>query len=277
MCRWLAYNGGALPLAELAFNARNSLIDQSLAARSGNHTTNGDGFGVGWYGEPATPGLYRSTQPAWNDPNLYDLCQHVRSPLFMAHIRASTGTPIQHSNCHPFRKDHHLFVHNGVINEFMRIRRSLCQELNDEHFRSLLGTTDSELMFLLAMQSGLAQDPHRAVARMVGRVETIGWEADIEHPMVMTLGISDGEKLYAVRYASDGDAPTLYHSPDLESLSVELGPLAKERLEQMGANARCIVSEPLSEHHELWTAIPVNSFVTVHQGEVQIEEFTPLH
>ena len=100
MCRWLAYSGGAIPLAELIFNTRHSLIDQSLAATHGPNTTNGDGFGVGWYDVLDTPGMYKSTQPAWNDANLYDLCSHVRSPLFIAHIRASTrSAPVNRCLC----------------------------------------------------------------------------------------------------------------------------------------------------------------------------------
>ena len=58
MCRWLAYSGGKIPLDDLIFNTRHSLIDQSVAAKTGNHTTNGDGFGVGWYGEPASTREY---------------------------------------------------------------------------------------------------------------------------------------------------------------------------------------------------------------------------
>jgi len=80
-----------------------SLLDQSLHARLGATTTNGDGFGIGWYGTGEQPGLFRSVHPAWNDRNLRELAVHVSSRLFFAHIRASTGTAVQETNCHPFR------------------------------------------------------------------------------------------------------------------------------------------------------------------------------
>src|SRR3712207_7406098 len=112
MCRWLAYSGSPILLEELLYKPDHSLIDQSLHARMGVETTNGDGFGVGWYSarDRSRPGRYRNVNPAWNDANLRDLAQHIESPLFLAHIRATTGTPVQQTNCHPFRHGRWLFV-----------------------------------------------------------------------------------------------------------------------------------------------------------------------
>ncbi|MEJ2372121.1 MAG: class II glutamine amidotransferase, partial [Gemmatimonadales bacterium] len=90
MCRWLAYSGESIHLEELLLKPERSLIEQSLQARSGT-TTNGDGFGVGWYGDAETPGLFKSVRPAWNDANLLSMAAHLSSPLFVAHVRATTG------------------------------------------------------------------------------------------------------------------------------------------------------------------------------------------
>ena len=94
MCRWFAYSGPPLPLASLLTRPDHSLIDQSLRARENVVTTNGDGFGVGWYGLGPTPGVFRDTHPAWNNTNLRSLTDHIVSPLFLAHVRAATGTPV---------------------------------------------------------------------------------------------------------------------------------------------------------------------------------------
>ena len=51
MCRWLAYSGSPVLLDEVLFKTDHSLIDQSLRALDTSTTTNGDGFGIGWYGE----------------------------------------------------------------------------------------------------------------------------------------------------------------------------------------------------------------------------------
>ena len=125
MCRWLAYSGSPILMEEVLYGGTNSLVDQSLHSRLGAETTNGDGFGVGWYGAADTPGVFHSIEPAWNDQNLRELAGHISSPLFFTHIRAAIGSAVQQTNCHPFRHDRWLFMHNGYINEFATIKRDL--------------------------------------------------------------------------------------------------------------------------------------------------------
>ena len=115
MCRWLTYCGDPIYLDKVLFEPRNSLISQSLRARHSHVTTNGDGFGIGWYGERPTPGVYRDILPAWNDQNLKSLAHQIRSGLFLAHVRAATGTATSRANCHPFAHGKWLFMHNGQI------------------------------------------------------------------------------------------------------------------------------------------------------------------
>ena len=83
MCRWLAYSGSPILMEELLLKPAHSLIDQSLHSRLGATTTNGDGFGMGWYGVGDTPGVYHSVEPAWNDRNLKDLSKHIVSPWYL--------------------------------------------------------------------------------------------------------------------------------------------------------------------------------------------------
>lgn len=155
MCRWLAYSGTPIALEELLVKRDRSLIDQSLHSRLGATTTNGDGFGVGWYEDGETPRLYRSTHPAWNDRNLRELAAGIRSPLFMAHIRASTGTAIQETNTHPFRHGRWLWMHNGLVREFPTVKRELVLAVDASLYPSIEGTTDSEALFFLALTFGL--------------------------------------------------------------------------------------------------------------------------
>ncbi|NER53077.1 MAG: class II glutamine amidotransferase [Symploca sp. SIO1A3] len=118
----------------------------------------GDGFGVGWYGSRVTPGVYRSIQPAWNDRNLRDLAAQIASPLFLAHVRAATETAVQQSNSHPFRYGKWLLVHNGVIDNFQQIKRELVLAIAPELYPAIEGTTDSEIMFYLALTFGLTNE-----------------------------------------------------------------------------------------------------------------------
>jgi predicted glutamine amidotransferase len=60
---------GGLPIAATDLSRQGLrgaqfLISQSLRARHSHVTTNGDGFGIGWYGERLTPGVYRDILPA---------------------------------------------------------------------------------------------------------------------------------------------------------------------------------------------------------------------
>ncbi len=276
MCRWLAYSGAPIPMSEIIFNTQHSLIDQSLCARSSEQTTNGDGFGVGWYDECEYPGLYKHIQPAWNDPNLKDLCVHTESPMFLAHIRAATATAIQQTNCHPFRYKQWLFVHNGVIREFRKLRREIALSVNAELFPEIMGTTDSELMFYLALQLGLESNIGEAVARMVGLIEDIGHRSGVDHPVQMTLGVSDGKKVYAFRYSTENKSRTLFHSNNIAALRELVPPEFRDRLEDFSDDARVIVSEPFSDLPGAWQAIPESSFVTVEAGDVLCREFSPI-
>ena len=276
MCRWLAYSGGPIPLSKLILDAEHSLVDQSLASRSSEQTTNGDGFGIGWYDDLEAPGLYRHTQPAWNDPNLHDLCRHTRSPVFLAHVRAATSTAIQRSNCHPFRYGKWLFVHNGLIRGYERVRREMALELDPSLYTEIRGTTDSELMFLLAVHFGLERDVYEAVARMAGFVESLGREKGIEHPLQMTLGISDGTRIYAFRYSSEGDSRTLYVSESVSALRAVIPEHYRDRLDKYTEDARAVVSEPFHDLPNAWLPVPESSMLTVDAGRIERRAFAPL-
>src|SRR5215207_5392425 len=99
MCRWVAYFGNPIRPEALLYDTPHSLVEQSRSDRLAGGQPNADGVGLGWYGERETPGLYRSVAPAWGDRNLHELSSQVRSPLFLTHIRAATGTPVEQTNC----------------------------------------------------------------------------------------------------------------------------------------------------------------------------------
>jgi glutamine amidotransferase len=267
----MAYSGNPIPLEMLLFSPKHNLIDQSMSSRSAETPTNADGFGVGWYGTRELPGLFRSIRPAWNDFNLRDLAAQVDSRLFLAHVRATSLATVQETNCHPFRHGRWLFVHNGEIHEIEKFRRDLLLEVAPELFGGILGTTDSELMFHLALTFGLEQDPLGALARMAGFVERAARAHGVEHALWMTVGVSDGKTLWAVRYASDGDAPTLHYSREIEEIAYLNPALARA----IGPEARAIASEPIGKAAEMWADVPQGSAVCVRRGEVEVLPFAP--
>ncbi|MER5312025.1 class II glutamine amidotransferase [Streptomyces sp. NPDC002773] len=274
MCRWLAYSGTPILLDTILYQPAHSLIDQSLHSKLGVETTNGDGFGVGWYSENGgSPALFRDIGPAWNNRNLRELADHVRSPLFFAHIRASTGTAVQQSNCHPFRHGRWMFMHNGAIAGFHLMRRELTLLVDPELYADIEGSTDSEVMFYLALTFGLDEDPPAAVARMAGVVERVGREHGVEYPLQMTLAITDGERTWGFRYSSGRTSRSLFYSSRVETLR-RLHPDVTF-LRDLEEETRLIVSEPLGDLPGAWNEVPESSYGVVQPGTDTLHSFAP--
>lgn len=242
MCRWLSYFGESLFLEQLLFEPDYSLIDQSLNARESVTTTNGDGFGVAWFGARKEPGLFREVLPAWNDSNLRNLAHHIHSPLFFAHVRASTGTATSRQNCHPFSVRHWLFMHNGQIGEYEKVRRQIDNLLPDDLYAHRKGTTDSEAIFLLMLANGLDEDPKTASEQTIRQVVGLMKEAGIAQPFRMTAAFADGDNLYALRFSNDDKPPSLYYGHS--------------------GNGLVVVSEPLDGNTASWNAMAPDSMLT---------------
>jgi glutamine amidotransferase len=273
MCRWLAYSGSPVSLEELLYEPAHSLIDQSLHSRLGVETTNGDGFGVAWYGEEEAPAVFKSVEPAWNDRNLRELAPHIRSGLVFAHIRASTGTPVQQTNCHPFRHGNWLWMHNGAIARFHDVKRDLLLAVDPSLYPDLEGSTDSEAFFFLALTLGLEDDPPGAVERAVGMIEHVGRSHGITHPIQMTVATTDGRSVWGFRYSSEGTSRSLFFSTRVDTLRAQYpdNPV----LHQLSDESRLVVSEPLGDLEGAWNEVPESSYGVVQDGQDELRPFTP--
>jgi glutamine amidotransferase len=273
VCRWLAYSGSPVVIKELLLEPRHSLIDQSLHARLGAETTNGDGFGIGWYGVGDTPGVFHSIEPAWNDRNLRDLASHIRSPLVLAHIRASSGSPVQQTNCHPFRHGRWLWMHNGVLREFPRVKRELMLAVDPSLYPRIEGSTDSETFFFLALTLGLEHDPPAAVERAVGLIEATGRRHGVQQPIQMTVATTDGTRVWAFRYSSEGRSRSLFYSTAVSTLRHQYpdNPV----LHGLSDETRLVVSEPLGDLAGAWNEVPESSYGVIQEGQDELHPFTP--
>ena len=271
----MAYRGTPVLLEDLVLKPKYSLIDQSLHSRLGVETTNGDGFGIGWYGEDVeTPALFKSVEPAWNDWNLREIAGHVKSRLVFAHIRASTGTPVQQTNCHPFRYGKWMWMHNGSLTQFHDVKRELMLAVDPSLYNRIDGSTDSETFFFLALTFGLEDDPPAAVARAVGFVEEVGKRNGIEFPVQGTVATSDGDKLWAFRYSSEGKSRSLFFSTLVSQLRERYpdNPMFHE----LSDETRIVVSEPLGDLEGAWNEVPEASCGVVQDGEDEIHPFAPV-
>jgi predicted glutamine amidotransferase len=276
MCRWMAYSGEPIIADSLLFQPQHSIIDQSLHAELGGFTTNGDGFGIGWYDPDngTKPAVFKGTHPAWNDQNLREVAAQIRTPLLFAHVRASSGTPVQRSNCHPFRYGRWLWMHNGSLAGFSEVKRDLLMAVEPSLYPHIEGSTDTETLFFLALTFGLTDDPPDAVARAVGLVEDVGRRHGVDYPVHMTVATSDGEAIWIFRYSSEKATSSLYYSNDSAQVR-ELYP-ELDVLDRLGADARFVVSEPLRDLPGAWTEVPEGSWALVRAGENEIKPFHPV-
>ncbi|WP_417689241.1 class II glutamine amidotransferase [Roseibium sp.] len=248
MCRWIAWSGAPKFLEELICAPEHSLIHQSRNAFFCKTQVNADGFGIAWYGNRQEPCIYKDVRPAWADSNLTQLAHHVSSPLFLAHIRASTGTSTNHDNCHPFSYRRWSFMHNGQVGGYENVRKKMDTMIPDHLYRHRKGATDSEALFLIALGYGLEQDPVGAMVRTVEEIEAMARaEGGLPH-MRLSAAWSDGTRIFAARYASDEQAPSLYY--------------------RTFADGTLIVSEPLDEAAGCWVEVPSSTIVMVADGRV---------
>ncbi|GJE45974.1 class II glutamine amidotransferase [Methylobacterium soli] len=262
MCRWIAYRGHTIALEHYVTEPAHSLVSQSIQALESTASTNGDGFGLGWYGDHPEPGLYREVRPAWSDENLRYLCRHLRSHLFFGHVRAATGTPITRPNCHPFACGTWLFMHNGYIGDWSRLRRRIEGLIPDALYASRIGTTDSEAIFLAILGAGLLgpnppRDPISATVHTLSALTELAGGPDDGQPFRFTAALANGSDLYAFRYAANDAANSMYY-----------------RASESGI---VVVSEPLDREHATWIAVPDNSVVVARKDAavevVSLKEF----
>ncbi len=247
MCRWLAYVGEPTFLDDYVTAPEHSLVAQALHAEEAASTTQGDGFGLGWYGERDLPGLYREVRPAWSDDNLLNLCRQVRAHLFFAHVRAATEGAVARANCHPFVNGRIMFMHNGQIGGFTKVRRQIEALINDDYYEDRAGATDSEALFLALLSQGLLPDPVKAMARLLDQVARLMQLAGLKEPLRFTSALSDGETLYAFRWATDDLAPSLYWRED--------------------AGGVLVASEPVDLAREQWREVPKGCVLTARSGD----------
>ncbi|HEX8457516.1 MAG TPA: class II glutamine amidotransferase [Pyrinomonadaceae bacterium] len=278
MCRFLAYAGAPLVLADLLYRPVNSLIMQSYKARERAEPLNGDGFGVGWYvpdiADP-TPCVQRTVMPAWSNRNLQNLAVKVRASLLFAHVRAaSPGMAVMESNVHPFAYDRFMWMHNGAVAGFARIKRSLRESLKDEFYNMVMGTTDSEHAFALFLNNlRVPFGEASAEAMRASMVETIAqlneWTraAGILEASHYNFAVTDGESIVISRYCSaEGVAGNSLHvsrGRRFECLPDGLCDMHTVKTPEEQASAVIIASERLTDDRDDWLAVPDNHTVTV--------------
>ena len=140
-------------------------------------------------------------------------------------------------------------------------------------FRWIEGSTDSEIMFFLALTFGLERDPRGALEQMAGLIEEVGHRYDIESPLTMTVCVTDGQQVVAVRYSSESESRSLFHSTSFRQLRA-LYP-EDPRIIAAGDDAFLVLSEPLIDVQGVWEEIPEATILVARGGNIEHQRFTP--
>jgi glutamine amidotransferase len=164
-------------------------------------------------------------------------------------------------------------MHNGLINDWLTVKRDLVLAVDPALYPLIEGTTDSEVMFFLALTLGLEEDPSGAVERVVGLVEDVGHRHGVQYPFQGTIATTNGERLWAFRYSSEGKSRSLYFSTLYDTLKA-LYP-DDPRLEDFDEETRIVVSEPLGDVPGVWNAVPESSWGIVQPGQDELGTFRP--
>lgn len=273
MCRFIAYLGKPMTLQHFLFEPENSLVEQSFDAKERKEPLNGDGFGIGFYVPELDPDPARfvSTTPAWNNRNLRYLAPKIRSSCMFAHVRAASVGDVMETNCHPFHFGRLLFMHNGHIGGFRRVKRRLREQLADPIYDWIEGSTDSEHLFALVLQQlGTTNDDPSltqlraallaAMAQIIDLCRSVG-----ESSIQLNLAITNGLSLVATRFAHPEDSVpnTLYTAHGSTLRDSSLGQLIPQ-------DSNLVVSEKLN-HDSTWSLVPKNHMVTIDRGICSVE------
>jgi glutamine amidotransferase len=285
MCRFYIYIGdnNHTNIYCLLFNKDNSITKQCYKKsyhpnikdnNSRDCDINVDGFGVGWYvggtqinnidhpnSNYKNVVLYKNTIPPKNDINLKNMIKHTYSNLIFAHIRAvkHLDSMIHYNDCHPFTYRNYMFMHNGIIEDFLNIKRRLIFHIKDRTYKQLKGSTDSEHIFLLFLdqlsdeqyeKGGKLKNIDKMLANIINFINSINYNNKI---LSLNIAITDGYNMACSRYINkeELEPPSLYYKSDYNYIEVS--------------------SEPISlDEDEYWTLMPKNKMITVEDHKLYI-------
>jgi len=240
---------------------------------------NGDGFGVGWYDSVfdeelgCQPCIFTSVTPAWNNVNLTRLAEKIKSPLVFGHVRATTEGSLSLDNCHPFVHGKLMFMHNGSIADFHRIKRKLQSTLPDVAFNTVNGNTDSEWAFALFLsklpdpdaKAFTSETLRKAMLATISSLNEFAEEAGINEPSLMNFCATDGESVVVTRYVSSrtDEAASLWFSSGTTFSEYADGGHYRMSKADKRENMIMIASEPLTFERADWMEIKTNTMVVI--------------
>ncbi|KAF9582682.1 hypothetical protein BGW38_010893 [Lunasporangiospora selenospora] len=205
--------------------------------------------------------------------NLIRLAEKIKSPLVFAHVRASTAGSVSESNCHPWQYGRLMFMHNGNVAEFNKIKRKVQESLPDNIYLTVNGNTDSEWSFAVFLSQ--LETPHQtepfchtqlkdAMLKTISKLNAWGKEAGVTEASMMNFAVTDGVSVVCSRYISSStlEAASLYFSSGTRFESYKPGHYRMVKADKR-EDIVVIASEPLTFEKADWLTIPSNTLVVI--------------
>ena len=220
MCRWLAYSGSPILIKEALYTPAHSLVDQSLHSRLGAETDQRRRLRRRLVRRrPDTPGVFHSTEPAWNDQQPARARRpHQLAALLHPHPRGDRQR--RAADQLPPLPPRALAVHAQRLHQRVRHdqarprprRRPVAVPEDpgpDRHRGAVLPRAD------LRPARTTRRPP---IEQAIGLVEAVGSRHGVPHPFQGTIATTDGESIWAFRYSSEGKSRSLFYTTDVPTL-----------------------------------------------------------
>lgn len=226
MCRLTAYLGPPITLGQWVGEPPLAALAEAAA------------FGIGWYAPDTMPACYAGRKPLCMDGNFPALSRSLTSTLWLTHALA-VPTPNIPCIAQPLCDEDFLFAYCGALDEFRTGVRPLMRNFLMPEIEAGI-ETHGEAEYVFAMLRHLLDDDadmsiEQALAETCNMLDEWMDGASAQLNVVM----SDGENLYALRYAVNAVCQPLYFTADDESYP----------------NAQVIASQPLTAA-EFWRPVP---------------------
>jgi glutamine amidotransferase len=153
-------------------------------------------------------------------------------------------------------------MHNGQIGNWSLLRRDIESMISKDYYNYRLGTTDSEALFLLALSCGLEKDPVGGIKKAIEKIHILLEAYGATEPLRLSAALSDGKSIWAFRYSSDHQSPSLFYgTPDLHK---------KQGQSRM---INTIASEPFDDDSEHWTSVGESKVILWKNKAVSVSSF----
>lgn len=237
MCRLAAYLGPDIRFDEFLLEPTHNLARQALLSET-TPAAYPDGFGLGWYAADGVPSVYLHSLPLWSDLNLPHLAHSIYARLMLAIVQGAAApfsSPTHSQPCHDNRL---LFLHQGFVEDFNRLRHTLRDFLEPPIEMAMVGNTPAEHSFAL-LRHLLNDDPELTIEQALAALFDLlaGWLGD--RPHLLNLIVADSDSLYVVRHAVGTACPAIYYSVDDDAFP----------------DGQLVASEPLTAS-EFWQPLP---------------------